>query len=101
MTQLIDSVGQIALPGSDPDRSQAFYGETLGLPFLYRFGALVFFSAGNLRLMLSGEARETVAPSGLPARCWSGAAESHAAVGKRGRTIPARARRRSRRLCGT
>ena len=63
MTHLIESVGQIALPVSDPDRSQAFYGETLGLPFLYRFGALVFFSAGNLRLMLSGERREAIAPS--------------------------------------
>ena len=50
----IESVGQIALPVADPDRSQAFYGESLGLSLLYRFGKLVFFSAGNLRLMLSG-----------------------------------------------
>ena len=63
MTQMIDGVGQIALPVSDPDRSQAFYGETLGLPFLYRFGKLVFFSAGNLRLMLSGEGQEPIVPS--------------------------------------
>jgi methylmalonyl-CoA/ethylmalonyl-CoA epimerase len=50
----IEAVGQIALSVADPDRSQAFYGEALGLPFLYRYGSLVFFSAGNLRLMLSG-----------------------------------------------
>lgn len=50
----IDSVGQIALPVADPDRSRAFYGDTLGLALLYRFGHLVFFWTGNLRLMLSG-----------------------------------------------
>ena len=63
MSQTVEGVGQIALPVSDPDRSQAFYGEALGLPFLYRFGPLVFFSAGNLRLMLSGEPRERIVPS--------------------------------------
>ena len=50
----IESVGQIALPVADPDRSQSFYGDALRLPLLYRFGTLVFFSTGNLRLMLSG-----------------------------------------------
>ena len=53
MSHPIEAVGQIALPVTDPDRSQAFYGELLGLSLLYRFGPLVFFSAGNLRLMLS------------------------------------------------
>ena len=59
MQQILEGVGQIALPVADPDRSQSFYGETLGLPLLFRFGQLVFFSTGNLRLMLSGgEQRE-------------------------------------------
>ena len=59
MSQIIENVGQIALPVTDPDRSQAFYADVLGLPLLYRFGPLVFFSTGNLRLMLSGgEQRE-------------------------------------------
>ncbi len=40
----IESLGQIALPVADPDRSQTFYGDTLGLALLYRFGHLVFFS---------------------------------------------------------
>jgi methylmalonyl-CoA/ethylmalonyl-CoA epimerase len=48
----IDNVGQIALTVADADRSQAFYGNFLGLPLLYRFGTLVFFDLGNLRLML-------------------------------------------------
>jgi methylmalonyl-CoA/ethylmalonyl-CoA epimerase len=51
---MLEGVGQIALNVRDVERSQAFYGETLGLLLLYRYGHLVFFSAGNLRLMLSG-----------------------------------------------
>jgi methylmalonyl-CoA/ethylmalonyl-CoA epimerase len=50
----IEGVGQVALAVSDPDRSQEFYGETLGLPLLYRNNSLVFFSTGNMRLLLSG-----------------------------------------------
>jgi methylmalonyl-CoA/ethylmalonyl-CoA epimerase len=52
MTLAIENVGQIALTVADADRSQAFYGDVLGLSLLYRFGTLVFFDAGNLRLML-------------------------------------------------
>jgi methylmalonyl-CoA/ethylmalonyl-CoA epimerase len=47
-------IGQIALPVSDADRAQHFYGETLGLRLLYRFGKLVFFDCAGLRLMLEG-----------------------------------------------
>ena len=57
MTVEIGKVGQIALTIREADRSQAFYGEVLGLPLLYRYGPLVFFDAGNLRLML-GEGPE-------------------------------------------
>ena len=64
MNPLIEGVGQVALPVTDPDRSQAFYGETLGLRFLYRFGSLVFFSTGNLRLMLSGGGQQEITPTG-------------------------------------
>ncbi|HEX2134391.1 MAG TPA: VOC family protein [Microvirga sp.] len=63
MRPLIEGIGQIALPVTDPDRSQTFYGETLGLSLLYRFGSLVFFSTGNLRLMLSGGEEKPIAPS--------------------------------------
>lgn len=49
----LSSLGQIALPVSDADRAQAFYGEALGLPLLYRFGGLVFFDLAGVRLMLS------------------------------------------------
>ena len=45
-------VGQIALGVADADRSEAFYGEVLGLRKLFRFGGLVFFDCGGLRLLL-------------------------------------------------
>lgn len=49
----LTSLGQIALPVSDADRAAAFYGDTLGLPLLYRYGDLVFFDLAGVRLMLS------------------------------------------------
>lgn len=45
-------VGQVALGVADADRSEAFYGEVLGLRKLFRFGTLVFFDCGGLRLLL-------------------------------------------------
>ena len=55
------ALGQIALPVSSADRAQRFYGETLGLPFLFRYGDLVFFDCAGVRLMLEG-GREGGAP---------------------------------------
>ena len=48
------ALGQIALSVADADRAQAFYRDTLRLPFLFRFGALVFFDCAGVRLMLDG-----------------------------------------------
>lgn len=45
-------VGQIALGVADADRSEAFYGQVLGLRKLFRFGGLVFFDCGGLRLLV-------------------------------------------------
>jgi len=45
-------VGQIALNVADADRSEAFYGEALGLRKLFRFGGLVFFDCAGVRLLL-------------------------------------------------
>ncbi|NJM92687.1 MAG: VOC family protein [Rhodospirillaceae bacterium] len=62
MTIALSALGQIALPVSDADRADALYTEKLGLPRLFRFGHLVFFDCGGVRLMLDGdsqEARET------------------------------------------
>lgn len=46
-------VGQIARSVSDIEAARRWYGEVLGLPFLYAFGPLAFFDCGGLRLMLS------------------------------------------------
>lgn len=51
---MLTHLGQLALPVADPDRAAAFYGEQLGLRQLYRFGALVFFDCGGVRIMLEG-----------------------------------------------
>lgn len=50
-------VGQIALGVADADRSEAFYGGALGLRKLFRFGGLVFFDCGGLRLLLEQTAK--------------------------------------------
>lgn len=52
MALSLGPVGQIALGVADADRSEAFYGEILGLRKLYRFGGLVFFDCGGLRLLV-------------------------------------------------
>ena len=52
MAFALGPVGQIALNVDDADRSEAFYGEVLGLKRLFRFGGLVFFDCAGLRLLL-------------------------------------------------
>ena len=58
MALSLGPVGQIALGVADADRSEAFYGTALGLRKLYRFGGLVFFDCGGLRLLLEQTAEE-------------------------------------------
>jgi methylmalonyl-CoA/ethylmalonyl-CoA epimerase len=50
----LGAIGQIALQVSDADRAEAFYRDALGLPLLFRFGDLVFFDCGGVRLLLEG-----------------------------------------------
>jgi methylmalonyl-CoA/ethylmalonyl-CoA epimerase len=49
----LNQIGQIAIPVSNTDRSEAFYEQTLGLRKLYRYGDLAFFDCAGVRLMLS------------------------------------------------
>ncbi len=53
----LSALGQIALPVSDADRAEDFYGNKLGLPKLFRFGDLVFFDCAGVRLMLEGNSK--------------------------------------------
>lgn len=64
MTSL-SALGQVALPVSDADRAEAFYAEKLRLPKLFRFGQLVFFDCGGVRLMLEGNGQEAGRTDGV------------------------------------
>jgi methylmalonyl-CoA/ethylmalonyl-CoA epimerase len=48
----LSHIGQISLPVSDTDRSEAFYETVIGLKKLYRFGDLAFFDCAGVRLFL-------------------------------------------------
>jgi methylmalonyl-CoA/ethylmalonyl-CoA epimerase len=48
----LQHIGQIALAVADVDRAERFFGETLGLRRLYRFGDLCFFDCAGVRLMV-------------------------------------------------
>ncbi|HET6333666.1 MAG TPA: VOC family protein [Polyangiales bacterium] len=52
MSFSLGPVGQVALNVANADRSEVFFGETLGLRKLFRFGTLVFFDCAGLRLLL-------------------------------------------------
>ena len=58
-------IGQIALPVSDVDRAEAFYGNALGLRKLYRFGDLTFFDCAGVRLLLEKVKNGEVQPQGV------------------------------------
>jgi methylmalonyl-CoA/ethylmalonyl-CoA epimerase len=60
----LSRIGQIALPVSDADRAEAFYGATLGLKKLFRFGDLIFFDCAGVRLMLEGRPKSVQAGEG-------------------------------------
>jgi len=49
----LNQIGQIALPVSDVDRSEAFYEKILGLRKLYRFEDLSFFDCAGVRLLIN------------------------------------------------
>jgi methylmalonyl-CoA/ethylmalonyl-CoA epimerase len=61
----LTAIGQLALPVTSADAAQQFYGDKLGLQFLYRFGDLVFFDCAGLRLMLEGNPKASVQPTGV------------------------------------
>ena len=48
----LNHIGQIALPVTDVDRAEKFYGNVIGLRKLYRFADLSFFDCAGVRLLL-------------------------------------------------
>jgi methylmalonyl-CoA/ethylmalonyl-CoA epimerase len=59
----LSHIGQIALPVTNVDRSEAFYKDGLGLPKLYRFGDLTFFDCAGVRLLLE-KSKASFTPQG-------------------------------------
>ena len=55
----LSQIGQIALPVTDVDRSEAFYEKVIGLRKLFRFGDLSFFDCAGVRLLLDKAAEVT------------------------------------------
>lgn len=57
MSVTLHQIGQVSLSVDSIDVAERFYGETLGLRKLFRFGNLLFFDCGGVRLFI--EASET------------------------------------------
>jgi methylmalonyl-CoA/ethylmalonyl-CoA epimerase len=52
MALALNQLGQVSLTVDDVDAAERFYGETLGLRKLFRFGDLVFFDCSGVRLFI-------------------------------------------------
>jgi catechol 2,3-dioxygenase-like lactoylglutathione lyase family enzyme len=59
----LSHIGQIALPVTDVERSEAFYKDVLGLAKLYRYGDLTFLDCAGVRLLLE-KSKEAFTPQG-------------------------------------
>ena len=62
MPVTLSQLGQIALTVDDVDIAERFYGETLGLRKLFRFGNLVFFDCAGVRLLIEKENAQPFSP---------------------------------------
>jgi len=60
---LVEGIGQVALTVNDLAESKRFYGELLGMRFLFDAGAMAFYECGGIRLML-GLAEKPTKPEG-------------------------------------
>lgn len=59
----LEEIAQIALTVDDLARAKSFYGETLGMKFLFDAGTMAFFQCGAVRVVL-GLAEQPVTPAG-------------------------------------
>jgi methylmalonyl-CoA/ethylmalonyl-CoA epimerase len=59
----VEKIAQVGLTVTDLARAKAFYGETLGMKFLFDAGTMAFFECGGVRVML-GLAEQPVTPAG-------------------------------------
>ena len=57
----LEEIAQVGLTVSDLARAKAFYGETLGMKFLFDAGTMAFFQCGSVRVMLGVREKTTAA----------------------------------------
>lgn len=62
MAFALHRLGQVSLPTVDVDEAERFYEEILGLRKLYRFGDLLFFDCGGVRLLI-GKSEDGALPT--------------------------------------
>ena len=85
MTATIEGVGQIAIPTHDLPAAVTFYRDALGLEFLFETGQMAFFTAGDVRLMVSVPENEEIDhPSSIVYFRVADIDEAHAALSDRG-----------------
>ena len=63
MPIFLNQIGQIAVSVDDIEAAERFYGESLGLRKLYRFGDLVFFDCAGVRLLVEKEQKQPFVPA--------------------------------------
>ena len=59
----LDRIGQIALTVVDLAAAKRFYGETLGMKFLFDAGTMAFYQCGDIRLLI-GLSETPITPAG-------------------------------------
>jgi methylmalonyl-CoA/ethylmalonyl-CoA epimerase len=59
----LEQIGQVAITVRDLARAKQFYGDVLGLQFLFDAGTMAFFQIGSVRLMI-GLAEQPVSSAG-------------------------------------
>ena len=60
----LDRIGQIAISVSDLALSKEFYGDKLGMKFLFDAGPMAFYQCGETRFMIGTGNEKTVVPGG-------------------------------------
>ena len=63
MTIQLNQLGQVSLTVDDVDAAEEFYSESLGLRKLFRFGDLLFFDCGGVRLYIQKSSEKPFAPA--------------------------------------
>ena len=61
----LGTIGQVSMYARDADIAETWYRDVLRLPELFRFGDLVFFDCGGVRLYIHGVGEEQWRPSSM------------------------------------